>query len=147
MPDINLKGKEFKVPTKCVEKIKLAINKFNGPKTTKGYERAINIVKKPIISLELLKKINNFFRNEEEGSWPYKLTGGDYGKKIFHKMEDQMRSGEAATKKNKMRGGLTNTHYKEHEKNGSNPTNVNVPDPNVDLREQIDKINQIINYL
>ena len=62
-------------------------------------------------------------------------------------MEDQTRSGASATKKNKMRGGLTNTHYKEHEKNGSNPTNVNVPDPNVDLREQIDKINQIINYL
>ena len=118
MPDTNLKGKEFKVPTKCMEKIKLALNDFTGPKTTKGYERAINMVKRPIISLELLKKINNFFRNEEKGTWPYKLTGGDYGKKIFH-----------------------------NEKTGSNPTNVNVPDPNVDLREQIDKINQIINYL
>lgn len=147
MPDINLKGKEFRVPTKCVEKIKLALSKFTGPKTTEGYERAINIVKEPNISLELLKKINNFFRNVEEGSWPYKLTGGDYGKKIFSKMEEQTRSGEASSKKNKMRGGLANTHYKEHEKTGSNPTKVNVPNPNVDLTEQIDKINHIINYL
>jgi len=147
MPDLNLKGKNFKVPTKCVKKIKVAVNKFNGPKTTEGYQRALNIVKEPTISLELLKKINNFFRNEEVGTWPYHLTGGKYGKKIFQKMEDQTRSGASATKKNKMRGGLSNTHYKEHEKTNFNPTKEEVPNPNVDLREQIDKIKHIINYL
>ena len=147
MPDLNLKGRNFTVPQKCVKKIKIALNQFDGPKTTEGYQRAINIVKEPNISLELLKKINNFFRNEEEGTWPYKLTGGDYGKKIFQYIEDQNRRGVAATRKNKMRGGLSNTHYKEHEKTNFNPTKEDVPDPNVDLREEINKINHIINYL
>ena len=124
-----------------------AVKKFNGPKTTEGYERAINIIKNPVISLELLKKINNFFRTVEKNTWPYHLTGGEYGKKIFKKLEDQTRSGAAATRKNKMRGGLSNTHYKEHDKMNLMPTKEEIPNPNVDLREQIEKIKHIINYL
>ena len=46
---------------------------------------AMNVVPDNVNSL--LKKINNFFRNEEDGTWPYHLTGGEYGKKIFQKME------------------------------------------------------------
>ena len=150
MPDKNLYDTTFKVPDKCVEHIKNALSQFHGSKTTEGYERAQNIVKNPEISLALLKKINNFFRNEEEGSPSYNLTGGDYGKKIFHKMEDQTRRSEKSSRKTKERGGMMNTHYDEHEKDGNvNPMGVNVPEvDNVDtLTEQIKQINKLINYL
>lgn len=150
MPDKNLYDKTFKIPDKCVEYIKNAFTNFNGPKTTEGYERAKNILKTPNISFPLLKKINNFFRNEEEGTAPYNLTGGDYGKKIFQKMEDQIRRGEASSRKNKMRGGMMNTHYKEHEKDQNvNPMDVNVPkvENTPALSEQIKTIKKLINYL
>jgi len=150
MPDKNLHDTTFKVPDKCVAHIKNAVSNFNGPKTTEGYERAQNIVKNPEISLALLKKINNFFRNEEVGSPSYNLTGGDYGKKIFHNMEGQIRQRETSSRKNKMRGGMMNTHYKEHEKDGNkNPTGVNVPqiDSTGTLIEQIKQIKKLINYL
>tara|TARA_Y100000034_G_C6600939_1_gene261411 strand:- start:15 stop:467 length:453 start_codon:yes stop_codon:yes gene_type:complete len=150
MPDKNLYDTTFKVPDKCVDHIKNAVSQFNGPETTEGYERANNIIKNPHISLSLLKKINNFFRNEEEGSQPYNLTGGDYGKKVFQYMEDQTRNSRASSRKNKKRGGMLNTHYKEHEKDGNtNPTGVSVPE--VDkvntLIEQIKQIKKLINYL
>ena len=150
MPDKTLYDTTFKVPDKCVDHIKSALNNFNGPKTTEGYERATNIVKNPIISLSLLKKINNFFRNEEEGTPSYNLTGGDYGKKIFHKMENQARRGEVSSRKNKMRGGMMNTHYSDHEKDSNaNPMGVSVPevDKANTLSEQIKQIKKLINYL
>tara|TARA_Y100000034_G_C6780603_1_gene348881 strand:+ start:29 stop:478 length:450 start_codon:yes stop_codon:yes gene_type:complete len=146
MPDKTLYDTTFKVPTKCVEHIQDALSSFNGEKTTEGYERAKNIVNNPHISLSLLKKINNFFRNEEEGTPSYTLTGGDYGKKIFQKMEDQARQGKASSRKNKMRGGMMNTHYQEHEKDGNvNPMGVSVPevDKANTLSEQIKQIKKL----
>ena len=76
MPEVGLKGRKFTVPSKCIKKMQGAVKKFNGPKTTEGYERAINIIKNPVISLELLKKINNFFRTVEKNTWPYHQTAG-----------------------------------------------------------------------
>ena len=147
MPDKALKGHQIKIPTKCVKHIKVAVENFNGPKTTEGYERAINIIKNPVISMELLKKINNFFKNEEEGTNPYNLTGGDYGKKVFFELEKQLRDGKASSRKSKM-----NTHYDEHEKDGNkNPTQVSVPRPDsvdsmMTLSETIKRMNKLINY-
>ena len=43
MPDKHLKGHQIKVPKKCVKHIASAVQDFNGPKNTEGYERAINI--------------------------------------------------------------------------------------------------------
>lgn len=152
MPDKSLKGHQIKVPDKCVKHIKIAVQDFNGPKTTEGYERAINIVKSPVISMELLKKINNFFRNEEEGTPSYNLTGGDYGKKVFFELEKQLRDGKASSRKSKMNGGMMNTHYDEHEKDGNkNPTQVSVPRPDsvdsmMTLSETIKRMNKLINY-
>jgi len=150
MSDKTLYDTTFKVPDKCISQIKKALGSFNGTKTTEGYERAKNMVANPHISLSLLKKINNFFRNEKEGTSSYNLTGGDYGKKIFKKMEDQARQGKASSRKNKMRGGMMNTHYKNHEKDGNvNPTGVSVPevDKANTLIEQIKQIKKLINYL
>jgi len=149
MPDKVLKGHQIKVPDKCVKHIKIAVHDFNGPKTTEGYERALNIIKNPVISMELLKKINNFFRNEEKGTAPYELTGGDYGKKVFNELEKQLRDGKSMGRKAKMNGGMMNTHYDEHEKDGNkNPTSVKVPkvDSVETLRETIKRINKLINY-
>jgi len=149
MPDKELKGYRIKVPNKCVEHIKVAINDFNGPKTTEGYERAINIVKNPVISMELLKKINNFFRNEEENTNSYNLNGGDYGKKVFFELEKQLRKGKSSGRKSKERGGMLNTHYDEHEKDGNaNPTQVTVPsvDKASTLIESINKIKRLIKH-
>lgn len=152
MPDKSLKNHQIKVPNKCIKHINTMVQDFNGPKTTEGYERAINIVKNPMISMELLKKINNFFRNEEKDTPSYNLTGGDYGKKVFFELEKQLRDGKASGRKSKMNGGMMNTHYDEHEKDGNkNPTQVNVPRPdNVEsmktLNETIKKINKLINY-
>jgi len=149
MPDKHLKGHQIKVPNKCVKHIKIAVQDFNGPKNTEGYERAINIIKSPVISMELLKKINNFFRNEEEGTPSYNLTGGDYGKKVFYELEKQLRDTASTGRKTKMDGGMMNTHYDEHEKDGNaNPTQVSVPqvDKANTLRESINKINRLINY-
>ena len=149
MPDKALKGEQIRVPDKCVKHIKVAVENFEGPKTTEGYQRAINIVKNPIISMELLKKINNFFRNEEKGTAPYELTGGDYGKKVFNELEKQLRDGKSMGRKAKMYGGMMNTHYDEHEKDGNkNPTSVKVPkvDSVETLRETIKRINKLINY-
>ena len=58
MPDKHLKGHQIKVPNKCVKHIKLAVQNFNGPKNTEGYERAINIIKNPVINELNIKKIN-----------------------------------------------------------------------------------------
>ena len=149
MPDKSLNGKTFKVSDKVIEKIKLALNAFDGPRTTEGYERANNIVKDPIISLALLKKINHFFRNADEEGYPYKLTGGEYGKKVFYELEKQLRDGKSIGRKSKMDGGMMNTHYDEHEKDGNaNPTQVTIPtvDKANTLRESIKKINKLINY-
>jgi len=149
MPDKSLKGHRIKIPDKCVKHIKVAVQNFNGPKTTEGYERALNIIKNPVISMELLKKINNFFRNEEEGTHPYNLTGGEYGKKVFHELEKQLRDSKSTGRKSKMDAGMMNTHYDEHEKDGNkNPTSVKVPkvDSVETLRETIKRINKLINY-
>ena len=59
MPDVNLENNTFKCPNKLVNRIKSSLDNFNGPETTEGYVRAKNIVDDPIISLALLKKINN----------------------------------------------------------------------------------------
>jgi hypothetical protein len=152
MPDKSLKGHQIKVPNKCVKHIKSVVQDFTGPKTTEGYERALNIIKNPVISMELLKKINNFFRNEEEGTSPYNLTGGEYGKKVFSELEKQLRDGKSSGRKTKMNGGMMNTHYSEHEKDGNkNPTKVNVPEPDsvdsmMTLSETIKRMNKLINY-
>jgi len=149
MSDKQLKGHQIKVPSKCVKHIKLGVQDFNGPKNTEGYERAINIIKNPVISMELLKKINNFFRNADEEGYPYKLTGGDYGKKVFYELEKQLRDSKSIGRKSKMDAGMMNTHYDEHEKDGNrNPTQVTIPtvDKANTLRESIKKINKLINY-
>ena len=152
MPDKVLKGHQIKVPDKCVKHIKIAVHDFNGPKTTEGYQRALNIIKNPVISMELLKKINNFFRNEEEGTHPYNLTGGDYGKKTFLELEKQLRDSKSSGRKSKMNSGMMNTHYDEHEKDGNaNPTQVSVPTPDnvknmMTLSETIKRMNKLINY-
>lgn len=148
MPDKSLNGKTFKVSDKVIEKIKLALNAFDGPRTTEGYERANNIVKDPIISLALLKKINHFFRNADENSWPYKLTGGDLGKKFFSILEDKVRDGENSSKKSKSRSGLENIYKDKHTKDGlGDPTYVNVPGPPKvgELKEEIKRIKKLIN--
>ena len=75
MPDKSLEGQTFRVSDKVREVIKVAYDSFDGPETTEGYVRAKNILKDPMISLSLLKKINNFFRNVDELSWSYRLTG------------------------------------------------------------------------
>jgi hypothetical protein len=150
MPDKNLRGSTFKIPDKCVKHIKNALSTFTGPKTTEGYERALNITKNPHISLELLKKINHFFRNEEKGTPSYNLTGGDYGKKIFQQLEDLTRRSKESSRQNKERGGMMNTYYDEHEKDGNkNPTGVSVPrvDGIEGLTEEIHQIKKLINYL
>jgi len=148
MSDISLRDKKFKVSDKVIEKIKLALNDFEGPRTTEGYERAKNLVSDPIISLALLKKINNFFRNADEEKWPYKLTGGDYGKKFFSILEDKVRDGEETGRKVKS-NVLSNIYKSEHTKDAhnSNPTYVNVPEPDKakGLREEVKRINKLIN--
>lgn len=149
MPDKHLKGHQIRVPDKCVKHIKNSVQNFNGPKTTEGYERALNIIKNPVISMELLKKINNFFRNADKETDAYNLTGGDYGSKVFNELEKQLRDTSSTSRKTKMDGGMMNTHYDEHEKDGnSNPTQVTVPkvDKVNTLRESIAKINKLINY-
>ena len=148
MPDKSLNGRTFKVSDKVIEKIKLALDAFDGPRTTEGYERANNLIKDPIISLSLLKKINHFFRNADEKSWPYKLTGGDLGKKFFAILEDKVRDGENSSKKAKSRSGLENIYKDEHTKDGfGNPTHVNVPGPPKvgELKEEIKRIKKLIN--
>lgn len=149
MPDLTLKHKKFQVPKKCVQVIKRNFDSFDGPKTTEGYNRAKNIIDNPTISFQLLKKINNFFRNVEKDSWPYKLTGGDYGMKVFKRMEDEARRKESSSRKNKMRGQMMNTHKKPHEKSGIDLTKTD-PVPKItknELIEQIGRINKLIKDL
>ena len=148
MPDNSLKDKKFKVSDRVIEKIKLALDAFDGPRTTEGYERAKNLIISPIISLALLKKINNFFRNANEDSWSYKLTGGDLGKKFFSHIEGKTRDGENSSKKSKSRTGMENIYKDEHTKDGlGNPTKVTVPSPTNtgELKEQIKRMNKLIN--
>tara|TARA_R110001592_G_scaffold152414_2_gene379938 strand:+ start:4589 stop:5041 length:453 start_codon:yes stop_codon:yes gene_type:complete len=148
MPDKSLNDRTFKVSDKVIEKIKLALDSFDGSRTTEGYERANNMVKDPIISLSLLKKINHFFRNADEKSWSYKLTGGDLGKKFFSILEDKVRDGENSSKKAKSRSGMENIYKDKHTKTGlGNPTYVNVPGPpkTSELKEEVKRIKKLIN--
>ena len=148
MPDKSLNDKTFKVSDKVIEKIKLALDAFDGPRTTEGYESAKNIINNPIISMALLKKINNFFRNSNKDGWSYKLTGGDLGEKFFSILEDKVRDGENSSKKSKSRTGMENIYKDEHTKDGlGNPTRVNVPGPPTtsELKEQINRIKKLIN--
>tara|TARA_R110002020_G_scaffold132027_1_gene295041 strand:- start:9902 stop:10351 length:450 start_codon:yes stop_codon:yes gene_type:complete len=148
MPDVNLENNTFKCPNKLVNRIKSSLDNFNGPETTEGYVRAKNIVDDPIISLALLKKINNFFRSNDENHPGYELTGGDFGKNTFAEMERQAREGEDRSRKTKMRGGFENTHKKPHERDdNANATAVHVPkvDKANRLRESIDEIKRLIN--
>ena len=148
MPDINLENKTFNCPDKLVNRIKSSLDNFNGPETTEGYGRAKNIVNDPVISLALLKKINNFFRNNDKNHPGYELTGGDFGKSTFSEMERQTREGEDRGRKAKMRGGMEHTHKKPHERDDNvNATKVSVPtvDKANRLRESIDEIKRLIN--
>jgi len=148
MPDVSLENKSFKISQKVIEKIKLALNAFDGPRTTEGYERAKNLVNNPIISLALLKKINNFFRNADDKKWPYKLTGGDLGKIFFAHLEEKTRDGEESGRKVKSKV-LPNIYKSEHTKDAhnANPTFVSVPEPDKakGLREEVKRINKLIN--
>ena len=148
MPDVNLENTTFTCPDKLVNRIKSSLNNFNGPETTEGYVRAQNIVDDPVISLALLKKINNFFRSNDKSHPGYELTGGDFGKNTFSEMERQTREGEDRGRKAKMRGGLEHTHKKPHERDDNvNATAVHVPtvDKANRLRESIDEIKRLIN--
>jgi hypothetical protein len=148
MPDKSLGGQTFKVSDKIREVIKVAYDSFDGPETTEGYVRAKNILKDPIISLSLLKKINNFFRNADESSWSYRLTGGDEGKKFFTHLEEKTRSGEKSKRKTKSQ--VLDNQYKDKHNKGSvtvDTTKVVVPrvDTTSSLREEINRINKLIN--
>tara|TARA_R110002051_G_scaffold119992_1_gene193273 strand:- start:80 stop:529 length:450 start_codon:yes stop_codon:yes gene_type:complete len=148
MPDKSLGGQTFKVSDKVREVIKVAYDSFDGPETTEGYVRAKNILKDPIISLSLLKKINNFFRNADESSWSYRLTGGDKGKKFFAHLEEKTRSGEEANRKTKSQV-LDNQYRDIHTKDSVTVDTTKVVVPRVDtgnsLREEINRINKLIN--
>jgi hypothetical protein len=148
MPDKSLGGQMFKVSDKVREVIKVAYDSFDGPETTEGYVRAKNILKDPIISLSLLKKINNFFRNADESSWSYRLTGGNKGKKFFAHLEEKTRSGEKSKRKTKSQ--VLDNQYKDKHNKGSvtvDTTKVVVPrvDTTSSLREEINRINKLIN--
>ena len=52
---------KLQIPDKCVKHIKNALSTFNGPKTTKGYERALNITKNP--NIIVLKNVMYEFKN------------------------------------------------------------------------------------
>ena len=148
MSDKSLYDKTFKISDKVRKLIKVAYDSFDGPETTEGYKRAENILRDPIISLALLKKINNFFRNVDEESMSYRLTGGDEGKKYFAHLEEKTRSGEESKRKTKSQV-LDNQYKDSHTKDGNNvdTTKVNVPkvDTTSSLREEIKRINKLIN--
>ena len=77
MPDIALKNKKFKVPNKCQDYIKKAYTNYSHlPETTEGYVRAQNILKDPIISLALLKKIVNYFKDARDNTPTYHFNWG-----------------------------------------------------------------------
>lgn len=148
MPDKSLEGQTFRVSDKVREVIKVAYDSFDGPETTEGYVRAKNILKDPMISLSLLKKINNFFRNVDELSWSYRLTGGDKGKKFFAHLEEKIRSGEEA--KRKIKSQVLDNQYRDvHTKDSVTVDTSKVVVPRVDttnsLREEINRINKLIN--
>jgi len=148
MPDKSLGDRTFRVSDRVREVIKVAYDSFDGPETTEGYVRAKNILKDPIISLSLLKKINNFFRNVDESSWPYRLTGGDEGKKFFAHLEEKTRSGEESKRKTKSQV-LDNRYKDTHTKDSVTVDTSKVVVPSVDttnsLREEINRINKLIN--
>ena len=148
MPDKSLEGQTFKVSDKVREIIKVAYDSFDGPETTEGYVRAKNILKDPIISLSLLKKINNFFRTTDELSWSYRLTGGDVGRKFFAHLEEKTRSGEESKRKTKSQV-LDNQYKDTHTKDSVTVDTSKVIVPRVDitnsLREEINRINKLIN--
>ena len=148
MPDKSLEGQTFKVSNKIREIIKVAYDSFDGPETTEGYVRAKNILKDPMISLSLLKKINNFFRNADESSWSYRLTGGDKGKKFFAHLEEKIRRSEKSKRKTKSQV-LDNQYKDKHTKDSVTVDTSKVVVPSVDttnsLREEINRINKLIN--
>ena len=148
MPDKSLGDRTFRVSDRVREVIKVAYDSFDGPETTEGYVRAKNILKDPIISLSLLKKINNFFRNVDESSWSYRLTGGDEGKKFFAHLEEKTRSGEESKRKTKSQV-LDNQYKDAHTKDSVTVDTSKVVVPSVDttnsLREEINRINKLIN--
>ena len=152
MPDIALKNKKFKVPNKCQNYIKNAYKTYsNLPDTTEGYVRAKNIIDNPIISLALLKKIVNYFKDARDNTPTYHLTGGNVGKELFPKLLKHARNSIEGVRRNKKRGDMMNTYKKE---GGSrdmnvNPTKVTVPTGNItvkELTEETKKIKNIINY-
>jgi hypothetical protein len=152
MPDIALKNKKFKVPNKCQEYIKKAYKTYsNLPDTTEGYVRAQNIIKDPIISLALLKKIVNYFKNAHDNTPTYHLTGGDVGKELFPQLLQHARNSIEGVRRNKKRGEMMNTYKKEGgtKDMNANPTKVIVPSGNVtvkDLTEHTKRFKNIINY-
>ena len=123
MPDIALKNKKFKVPNKCQDYIKKAYKTYSKlPETTEGHVRAKNIIDNPIISLALLKKIVNYFKDARDNTPTYHLTGGDVGRELFPQLLKHARNSIEATKRNKKRGEMMNTYKKE---GGSRDMNAN----------------------
>lgn len=152
MPDIALKNRKFKVPNKCQDYIKKAYTNYSHlPDTTEGYVRAKNIIEDPIISLALLKKIVNYFKDARDNTPTYHLTGGDIGKKLFPRLLQHARNSKESSRRNKKRGEMMNTYKKEGgtKDMNANPTQVNVPTGRFtikDLTEETKRFKNIINY-
>lgn len=127
MPNKDLQGRNFKIPSGLRSYLQVVANKLVSGDGKGGDKRLTDMLNKGKISYEQMNRIKNYFDTYEgDGSdKEYKLNGGERMEKWVNTALEIARKAIDNVKKAEMEGGKANAYKKTHSKDKSkNPTKV-----------------------
>jgi hypothetical protein len=144
MSNSKLVGKIFDIPHRVLKAININLTKFSDQKDSKGYKRAIFLLKNKRCTYEQLKRIKNYFDSVDKENFDeieYLLNGGD---ELKNWVEDTLtQSRQDVNRGNSIRSsaGLKN-QFRSKRKDSNKPKSVNIIDT-PDLMKTSEIINEI----
>lgn len=161
-----LEDKYFKVPDEVINTLKSNLEKY-GKDNQSGSKRAREIITSRKVTYPQIKKMKSYFENYQGDGTDaeYKLNGGETTQKWINNQLDQARDTVDSVKRVRMDAGDENQFKDTHEKDrdNANPTGVgmvkihkgskmrnimnNTTTYEGTIREEVDKIKKLIDYL
>lgn len=136
------------IPDSLVKYLTDCFESTKGDTNTEGYKRNQELRQKKQITYQQLKRVKNWFDgyggNKEDA--PFILNGGDRMKNWCDEVLRVWRGDTKTSKELKSDSGMQNQYLSSHEKNSFNLNDKHTT--TVDsLKEEINKINKLINFL
>jgi hypothetical protein len=136
------------IPDSLIKHLADCFGSTDGDTNTEGYKRNQELRQKKQITYQQIKRVKNWFDgyggNKEDA--PFILNGGDRMKNWCDEVLRVWRGDTKSSKKLKADSGMQNQFLSSHEKNSFNLNDKHTT--TVDsLKEEINKINKLINFL